>query len=327
MRILLTGSNGFLGSHLAAELTRRGHQVVGLGRRPGPSGEAAEYRRTDLTDPGSVAALRVAPVDLVIHNAALAAPWAPAARYLAANVGATSNMLDWARNHGAPRFLFVSSTAVLYQARDQFDLGPDDPIPAPEHQLSDYARTKAAAEELVAGYPGDWAILRPRAVFGPGDRVLLPRLLAAAQRGRLPRFTRPGGAPVRTELTPVETVVGYLARAAETEVRGRWQVSSGEPVELDQVLDRVLAVLGHPARTRRLSVRAAWPLAGALETWAKFVPPHSEPLITRFGVSMFAHSRTFDVSRTVTELGPPALGVAEALSRLEASWLGQAAPS
>ncbi|WP_313465923.1 NAD-dependent epimerase/dehydratase family protein, partial [Stenotrophomonas sp.] len=100
------------------------------------------------------------------------------------NVDTTAQVIEFCRRNGHPRLLLVSSTAVFYREAHQHDLDEDSPIgPA---FLNEYARSKAEAERLLARYDGPSCILRPRAVFGPGDTVLLPRLLAAARRGGVP---------------------------------------------------------------------------------------------------------------------------------------------
>ena len=76
-----------------------------------------------------------------------------------------------------------------------------------------YSRTKRAGERLVEGYAGMSTIIRPRAVFGPGDTVLLPRLIAAARKGQLPLFTRPDGDDVQCDLTDVDTTAHAILTA------------------------------------------------------------------------------------------------------------------
>ena len=100
---------------------------------------------------------------------------------------------------------------MLYARSDQRGL-PEAPAPDMP-PVSDYARTKRAAEALTAAYPGARAILRPRAVYGAGDTVLFPRIARAARLRLLPRFRQE--IPAQGDLVSIDTLVRQVARAVE----------------------------------------------------------------------------------------------------------------
>ncbi len=318
MHVLLTGSNGFLGSRIVADAHARGWRVTGVGRAPRPASPVDAYVRQDL------AAARlpdaVAPVDAVIHCAALASPWAAPADFIAANVSATRNVARWAAGHGAPPFVYVSSSSVLYRDADQFDLTEDSPVPADADQINVYSRTKRIGERIVARYPGRHVILRPRAVFGVGDTVLLPRILRIARRGVLPAFERTPGRIV-ADLTDVHTAAHYITEALERGVDGLYHLTNAEPVALYPFLLSVLARLGVKPRPVPVPVPFARSLARAGEVASARWGGWGEPPITRYGVSVLSRSKTFDVAATLRDLGAPAVGLDEAVDRLVADAL------
>ncbi|KPL47863.1 hypothetical protein XAXN_17185, partial [Xanthomonas axonopodis] len=80
-------------------------------------------------------------------------------------------------------------------------------------------------ETLLDDYPGQKCVLRPRAVFGPSDTVLFPRVIAAARKGALPRFVGQTQ-PVIGDLIYIDTLCDYLYRAAAI-TRGNSTVSLG----------------------------------------------------------------------------------------------------
>lgn len=316
MRILLTGSNGFVGGDLASFLARRGHEVIGLGRSPEPAGRVDHYLRHDLGEP-----LRwEGEVDAVVHCAALAAPWAPPAAFERANVAGTRHVVDWCRRHGRPHLVYVSSSSVLYRDEDQLGLTEDSPIPPDAEQINVYSRTKREGERLVEAYEGDFAILRPRAVFGPGDRVLFPRVLRAARAGRLPLIRRPDGQPMLGDLLYVENLSHYTAAVVERRLAGLLHLTNAEPVDLQAFLLGVLERLGYPAPRRQVPLRLAMTLAGLSEWVSATFLGYREPPVTRFGVSVFAWSKTFDVRRCLDLLGPPPVSLAQGVERLAADW-------
>jgi nucleoside-diphosphate-sugar epimerase len=198
VRLLLTGSNGFVGGRIAERAMSRGHQVIGVGRAASPTHPVTDYLRHDLATPLTLAAR----VDAVVHCAALAVPWAAPAAFESANRDGTRHIVDWCNANGQPPLVYISSSSVFYRNADQLDLTEDSPIPADGEQLTAYSRTKRAGELLTLGYRGPWTIMRPRAVFGPGDTVLLPRIIDAARRGRLPVLERRDGRRVVSPAHP-----------------------------------------------------------------------------------------------------------------------------
>ncbi|MES1242789.1 MAG: NAD(P)-dependent oxidoreductase [Acidobacteriota bacterium] len=315
----MTGSNGFVGGDLAALLARRGHSVVGLGRSPqptGPVGAVGEYLCRDLGEPldwdGTV--------DAVVHCAALAAPWAAPAAFQRANVDGTRHVVEWCRSHGRPHLVYISSTSVYYRDEDQIGLDEDSPIPEDREQINVYSRTKRIGERVAETYDGPLAILRPRAVFGPGDRVLFPRILRAARAGRLPLIRRPDGRPVMGDLLYVENLSHYIAAVVERGVAATLNLTNAEPVDLQAFLLGVLQRLGYPAPRRQVPLGLAMAMAGLSERVSAAFLNYREPPITRFGVSVFAWSKTFDVRRCLDLLGPPPVSLAEGVERLAAAW-------
>ena len=320
MRLLLTGSNGFVGGRIAERAMSRGHQVIGVGRAATPTNPVTDYRRHDLAAPLALSER----VDAVVHCAALAVPWAAPAAFESANRDGTRNVVDWCHANGQPPLVYISSSSVFYRNADQLDLTEDSPIPADEQQLTAYSRTKRAGELLTIGYRGPWTIMRPRAVFGPGDTVLLPRIIDAARRGRLPVLERRDGRRVVCDLIYVDNVAHYVLAAVEQGVTGTYNLTNGEPIELYSFLFDALDRLGCPRPTRRVPIGVAMGVARAMETVSAVFAGYREPPITRFGVSVFAYSKTFDVSRCRAALGPPPVCLAEGVERLVAAQSGRA---
>ena len=261
MRVLLTGSNGFLGSATALLARRRGWEVVGLGRSVAPTTPVDHYVRHDLSAP-LPRDLVPGPIDAIIHAAALASPFAPPREFIAANIIGTRNILDWATKHAMPPLVHVSSSSVLYRDADQFDLTEESPRISDDEQLNAYSRSKAVAERAVERYRGPWSILRPRAVIGEGDTVLLPRILRLADRGLLPALEPRHGPRVRVDLTDVGTVAHYLLEAVDRQVAGIYNVTNAQPVELYPFALDLLSRIGVVPRLRRVPPGLARGIAG-----------------------------------------------------------------
>lgn len=322
--MLVTGASGFVGGALLRRLAAEGgHDAVGLSRRPPAEATGTRWCAADLEralGPQLPADLAGWQPEVVVHAAARVSPWGPPARFVAQNVTATQHLLDWAAAlPQPPRVVHVSTSSVHYTSHDQLGIREDDPLPA--RPINAYAATKRAAEDLVRGYAGPWVVLRPRAVIGPGDTHLLPRVLDAARRGALPAIVR--DPPAMGDLVDIDTLVGYLLRAATTpEALGRTiNVSNGEPVDLQATVLSLLGRLGLPAPTRRVRPAAAMAAAAALEALWRAGRRAEEPPITRYGVTVFTVSKTFDVTACRTLLGPPERTLAEAIELVVADEL------
>jgi nucleoside-diphosphate-sugar epimerase len=153
MKLAITGGTGFVGSHLLDAALAAGHRIAALTRRDQPEREGIEWVAGDLQDREALRRL-VDGADAVIHVAGtIRAP--SAAEFEKGNVTGTLAMLAAATAGGVQRFVHVSSLA------------------AREPKLSLYGASKAKAEELVHSSGLDWAIVRPPAVYGPGDKETL----------------------------------------------------------------------------------------------------------------------------------------------------------
>jgi nucleoside-diphosphate-sugar epimerase len=307
MKILVTGASGFVGgSFMRRFADEKNVALFGVSRRPTV---LRQYARVDLTETAEIPFA----ADVVIHAAARASPWGTAAEFERQNVAATRNVLRYCENHGCPKLIYISSSSVFYRHEHQFGLTECSPI-GPTF-VNDYARTKYAGELLVRRYAGPYVILRPRAVFGPGDTVLFPRILRAARAGRLPLFIH-AGTPARGDLIYIDSLCDYLfATCVSDAVTGDFNVTNAEPVVIQDFLLQALAALGVPAPTRRISIRTALIAADLTEACYRLLRLRGEPPVTRFGVSVFAYSKTFDVSKALRELGPPSVGLAEGTER------------
>jgi nucleoside-diphosphate-sugar epimerase len=309
-RILLTGVSGFVGGALGAHLRRLGYDVTGVSRTAARAQSTSRFVAHDLTQPipGSWPA-----VDVVVHCAALSSPWAAPAAFRANNVDATRNLLAWAERTGVARFVFISSSSVYYTPCDQLDLTEDSPFPP--RPINEYAATKRQAEELVRRSAVPSVILRPRAVFGPGDTVLFPRILRAARRGALPRLTRPDGKSPLADLIYIENLSHYIERAIALNVSGAFNLTNNQPVELYPFLDGLLTRIGLPKPRKTVRVGTAMAVARFSELVSQYLLHYKEPPVTRFGVGAMAYSKTFDVSRMMAAFGPPPVSMDTGVDR------------
>lgn len=319
-QVLVTGATCPLGAAVCQLLVGQGLRVVALGRRVDafPHLPLALFQPVigDLTDAALLPSV-VASCDAIIHVAALSSPWARMRDLQRVNVQGTRQLLEAARRAGVRRFIQVSSASVIFTGRSARDV--DEAAPYPRRWLCAYSASKAAAELVVRGATDiETVILRPRAIYGPGDRTLLPRLIARARLGRLRRL-------VTDDVLQSLTYVDNIAHACVLALRGPagriWNVADSEPVLLWQTIDRLLGMLGIPPvgpPVPTVIARSAAVLSEGMHTLLPFL---GEPALTRYTVALLTCDQSLSLTAISRDLGyqPPVSGD-EGLVRTVSAW-------
>lgn len=297
LKILVTGGTGFVGSRLAATLAAAGHNVTVCGRN--------RYRypallsgltcvEADLTDQNAIAEL-CRDCDLVYHAGARSSPWGTQAEFHAANVVGTQNVVDGCLKHCVPRLVHVSSTAIFFEYTDKLRIADHDPLPA--RFCCEYAESKAAAETVVQQGFADGLnviIIRARAVFGPGDNALLPRLIEAARQNRLRQI---GDGSNTIDMTYVDNLVSALLQAARRGPAGTvCTITNDEPIQLWPLLTSVLQQLQIASSLRRVPKSVAIAAARFLEWQHRLLKRPGEPVMTQYAVGLLSRTQTFDLT-------------------------------
>jgi dihydroflavonol-4-reductase len=185
MKALVTGGTGFVGRHLIDSLLRRGDEVTALVRSPvkARSLENTPVRlvRGDLDDTQALESACTGQ-EVIYHVAGLVAA-RNEAEFFRVNRDGTERLVAAAAARSSARFILVSSMAAGGPSESGRPLTGDEPA----GPVTGYGRSKLAAEEVVRNGPLRWTILRPPAVYGPGDREIL-KVFKIARLGVAPVF-------------------------------------------------------------------------------------------------------------------------------------------
>lgn len=274
MRVAVTGTRGFVGGAVARGLRARGHEVIAYTRQ-----------QWDITR-GRIDGR----ADAVVHCAAVADDWAPLGVAMRGNVIGTRNVVG---SFPGARVIHLSTSSV-YDAFVPSVRVREDAAPV-RRFLSTYSESKSLAEAEVGP---DAVILRPHAVYGPGDTTLLPRILAGI-RGR--HLTLPRGAEVRHTLTHIDNLVDAVALSLDGPP-GVYNVGDDTDVLLSAVLREFLHRRGRvDVAIRAIPYRTAFAAAGALEAAARITG--RRPRLTRYAVSQLGLERTLDLTAAREHLG------------------------
>jgi nucleoside-diphosphate-sugar epimerase len=326
MKALITGATGFLGGALTRRLHGMGWDVTALGRNAAKldqlESEGIRAVQLDLKDKNAMATA-CRDNEIVFHCAALPSPWGNFEAFYQANVIGTRNVIRGCEEHKVKRLVYVSTPSLYFGYSSRVNVKETDPLPEP---VSNYAATKILAEqELDEAFARGLATIaiRPRALFGPGDTVIFPRLIPRLQSGRLPIL---GDGENVVDLTYIENVVDALLLCAESPANTlgkKYNISNDEPVKIWKLVERICTELNLQPPKRKISYSTANAAATVLEFIYTLIPTHPEPPLTRISVSMMANSTTLDISAAKNELGyQPKVSIDEGVDLFMKWWKG-----
>ena len=261
--VLVTGADGFIGSHLVERLVAEGARVrafciynsrgsAGWLDETAPDVRAAiDVRFGDVRDARFVERASEG-IDVVFHLAALIAiPYSYVAvdSFIDTNVRGTMHVLEGARRAGVRRVI-QTSTSEVYGTPDTLPIAETHPLRA----QSPYAASKIAADQLALAYHRSFGspvvVLRPFNTYGPrqSERAVLPTMLRQLLAGRTE--IRLGRLDPRRDLTFVaDTVDGFVRAATAGGIEGDTiQLGTGRDASIGELFDLACRLLGVSAR-------------------------------------------------------------------------------
>lgn len=312
-RMVVTGSSGFVGSHLVRALAARGDEVIALDVAPPRVPFESDRVRVVQADLRDLDALKKAleGADTVFHVASKVQTRASGAdEVFAINVGGTRKLMEACKAASVPRLVYVSSASVVYDGKD-IERG-DEKLPYPTHFHAPYAETKAIAEREVLEENGRGALatcsIRPHVVFGPGDTRFFPAILARAKSGRLKAFV--GDPGKLSDFTYVDNLVHALMLAsdkleAKSALGGQaYFVTNGEPVPFWEFIGKVLDGLGYARPKLRVPFPIAYGAAAvreAIDVLRRATP--TEDRFSRFTIRYLTTHHYFDHGKATRDFG------------------------
>lgn len=325
MKALVTGGGGFLGSHLVKALRARGDEVRVLARGDYPELRAlgVETVRGDIVD-AAATARACEGVEVVFHTAAKAGGWGDPKEFEAINVTGTDNVVAGCKAAKVPVLIHTSSPSVVHADHDLE--GANESIPYATHFTAHYPRTKAISERrALEASDASLAViaLRPHFIWGPGDRHLLPRLIARAKTGRLKQI---GSRDPKSDTIYIDNCVhAHLLAAAALRsgapLGGKpYFVSDDAPIGVWTMANKMLACAGLGPVGKPVPAGIAYGVGAMLEGAHWLFRIDREPLLTRFAASELSHAQWFDISAAKRDLGyAPIVSIDEGLKRTAAA--------
>lgn len=260
-RVLVTGADGFIGSHLTERLVQLGAEVRAfclynsqgswgwLDHAPLELRKSLDVRLGDIRDARFVEEA-TREIEVVFHLAALIAiPYSYSApeSFIDTNIKGTHHILEAARKSGVRRFI-QTSTSEVYGTPEIVPITEAHPLNA----QSPYAATKVASDQLALAYHRSFGVpvvvLRPFNTFGPrqSTRAVLPTMLTQLIDGK--KELSLGRLDTKRDMTFVSDTVDGFVRAATAEVVGETiQLGTGKTVSIQEMFDVSCRVTGKAA--------------------------------------------------------------------------------
>ena len=261
MRVLVTGVDSFIGSHLAEALIASDDEVIGMSHRRDDSEPGLTRRRVEAVDRAAVDALvRDAKPDRVFHLAAqsnIARSFADPAETLATNVVGSANLFEALRTHAPAATVVSIGSAAEYgdSARDT----PHVPEDAPLRPTSPYGVSKVAQGKLVAVYARahKLRIMHARlfAILGPRkttDALAdFCRSVVAIERGQATELVAGNTSALRDFVDVRDAVAGLRLLADRGEAGATYNLCNGRATGLDDVIEALRVVSGAALPVRK----------------------------------------------------------------------------
>jgi 2-alkyl-3-oxoalkanoate reductase len=316
MKVLVTGGTGFTGKALVRRMLDEGHEVVALDYQEGHKTSdlrawGAEVVIGTITDPDVVRRCMTG-VSVVHHVAAAFRELSvPRSYYRDVNVGGTTNLLAAALDAGVHKFVYCSTCGVHGHVEH-----PPADEEAPIRPADYYQQTKYDAEPIVLGYNArglNTTILRPAAIFGPGDPGRFYMIFRQLSRGWFPVF---GSGQVLYHPLYIDNLLDafVLAMPDGAGVGQAYLIADEHYVTLEDLVRRAAAAMGQQFRFRRFPL---WPvLAAGYVVEGVCRPLGIEPPLHPRRVDWYRQTRAFSIDKAKRELGYlPSVGLDEGLRR------------
>ncbi len=316
MKVLVTGATGFTGKALVKQLLDQGHQVVGLDYKEGHKTEELRRWGAEVII-GSVTNREVVRrcmqgVEVVQHLAAAFRELnVPESHYDEVNINGTRIVLEEALAANVRKVIYCSTCGVHGNV-DNPPTGEDGPIQPADY----YQKTKYLAEPVVLDFVKkglNATILRPAAIYGPGDPERFYMIYRQVAKGWFPMF-----GSGRTYYHPlyIDNLVDALILAMD-EKKGNGEaylIADEEYVAIGDLVRRVARAMGVNLNVVRLPVWPVIAVGHVVETLCK--PFGITPPIFPRRVDWYRQNRAFRIDKAKRDLGyKPRVGLDEGLKR------------
>jgi len=305
MKIGITGATGFVGSHLVRHLASEGHKITAYGRKsipPLPLKEYAEYISWDL-DSDSLPSQFDG--DVFIHTAGFVEFWGSYQEMYKTNIEGTLKALEVAKN--AKHFIYISTASVYDSFKGKHKVA--EGIHYPKRYANNYAKTKAEAEKIIIKHQNKFdriTIIRPHAIYGPGDRTLIPRILSSIRNNKAIII---GSGKNKFSITHVGNICYGISLIINSKPKGLkiYNLTDIEALSINDIYHHLFSAFNMKVQKMHVPYSVVLPLTMMLESIYKLINSKKSPLLTVDIARQFTQESTLSLEKIKSELkyNPP----------------------
>ncbi|MCD4831889.1 MAG: NAD-dependent epimerase/dehydratase family protein [Anaerohalosphaeraceae bacterium] len=306
MKVLITGSTGFVGQYLVKALLDKGISCrllvrdIAFAEKIFGNTENIELWPGDITKPETLKSIAEG-VDFVYHLAAAghvsAISQAAFDEFVRVNVGGTKNLIDTCKGYAVKKFVHFSSTAAMGLIKK--GIVDENTTPQPK---SPYQKSKLQSEAVALDAGGDdvsVVVLRPCMIYGPRGKGEFYKICNLMRKGRFPKV---GFGRNLTPLVHVTDVVAAAIKAAENGQPGEvYLIASETSIDLNYMRKLVMQAWGSEAMYPYVPVWLMLLAAWCFEMLARVT--NTAPMCTRKNIASTVWDRVFSIEKAKTQLG------------------------
>ena len=314
-RVLVTGANGFIGSHIVKKFVAEGDEVYSLVRATSDLSLLKDSRTVfctgDITDPESLNKF-LKEINIVIHVAGLSSEWGTYAEFERINLNGTKNLLQAASSAGVHRFVHISSVAPHGFGRR--NVKEEDPMP---QSLFAYVETKRLAEKAVFEFAASTEMkvtaIRPGNVFGPDDHTFIDKYLRAICEGKIALIN---GGRAWTCPTYIGNLVDavWLASRSEGAIGQAFLITDGLEIDWLKFTGDFARALGKKDKFVSVPYGTVLVIATLMEKIYRLFKSNNPPVLNRYRIMNGGKDYHFSIDKARGILGyNPKIGFEEAV--------------
>jgi len=315
--VLITGVNGFIGSHVARKFLSEKHNIRGLVRKTSDlsliNDLDIELLTGDICDISSLEPA-VKNIDLLVHIAGFASDWGKYNDFYKSNILGTQNIVSVANNAGVKRMVHISTVAVHGFGFRNFS--ENSPF---SDRLNNYAKTKKLAEEWLFNSIEDISMeitcIRPGNVFGPDDHTFMDKYLKSVETGRLAQINHGRSYTCPCYVENLADAI-YLAGFSKNAVGEAFIITDGLNISWNEFNDLLASELGTKMSSISVPFVIAYIIAFLMEIFYKLLFIRRAPFLTRYRISNGGKDYHFSIEKAKSLLNwEPKVNLSESVKR------------
>jgi nucleoside-diphosphate-sugar epimerase len=238
----------------------------------------------------------------LIHCAAKAGDQGKYREFYDTNVIGTRHVIEACKRNGIKKIIFVSTPSIYFNGKDRYNISESEPLPQKQFN---YGKTKLITESEILALAKEGfrtIILRPRAVYGKYDRIIVPRILQLSEKKNLPLIN---GGKALVDITYVDNFVSAVRNcfsAPDDAWNTVYNISNGDPIRIKDWFFQILEIFDRPFKPKNIPEPVAKTIAVIMELMSLFPFGNKVPALTRFSVGYMAKSMTMSIEKAKQKL-------------------------